>query len=164
LADPVPLGPLHQPCFVLGFFWDRVSQTIFPGWLWAVILLISASQVARLQVWATGAWTSLPSFTALSRFQLPWAHSSAALGFPVGDTLRGLNVCSPDTIRTGQQSRKKQSCELLGVRHSLPFTHCAIAVLTTLDDQINYLTRVKIPLLTVALLENRALGHKTFLA
>jgi hypothetical protein len=20
LADPVPLGPLHQPCFVLGFF------------------------------------------------------------------------------------------------------------------------------------------------
>jgi hypothetical protein len=32
----------------LGFFWDRVSQTICPGWLRKVILLISASWVARI--------------------------------------------------------------------------------------------------------------------
>jgi hypothetical protein len=27
----LPLGPLHQPFFCDGFFWDRVSQTILPG-------------------------------------------------------------------------------------------------------------------------------------
>jgi hypothetical protein len=69
----LPLKPLHQTCFVLGFvffvpglelraytlshstspfyvkyFWDRVSQTICPGWLQAAILLISVSWVARI--------------------------------------------------------------------------------------------------------------------
>jgi hypothetical protein len=39
---------LHQPCFVLGIFQDRVSQIICPGWPQTVILLISASQVARV--------------------------------------------------------------------------------------------------------------------
>jgi hypothetical protein len=33
--------------FCEGFFWDRVSWTIYQGWLWTVILLISASWVAR---------------------------------------------------------------------------------------------------------------------
>jgi hypothetical protein len=31
-----------------GFFWDRVSWTICPGWLQTTILLISAFWVARL--------------------------------------------------------------------------------------------------------------------
>jgi hypothetical protein len=33
---------------VKGFFWDRVLQTICPGWLWTIIFLISASWVARI--------------------------------------------------------------------------------------------------------------------
>jgi hypothetical protein len=31
-----------------GIFWDRILQTICPGWLWTSILLISASWVARI--------------------------------------------------------------------------------------------------------------------
>jgi hypothetical protein len=34
--------------FCVRCFWDRVSRTICPGWLWTVILLISASWVARI--------------------------------------------------------------------------------------------------------------------
>jgi hypothetical protein len=34
--------------FCTGYFQDRVSQTICPGWLWTKILLISASWVARI--------------------------------------------------------------------------------------------------------------------
>jgi hypothetical protein len=30
------------------FFWDRVSWTIYPGWLWTSILLMSASWEARI--------------------------------------------------------------------------------------------------------------------
>jgi hypothetical protein len=33
---------------VMGFFWDRVSQTVWPGWLQTAILLISASWVERI--------------------------------------------------------------------------------------------------------------------
>jgi hypothetical protein len=40
--------PFHQPFFVKVFFWDRVSWTIYPSWLWTTILLISASWVARI--------------------------------------------------------------------------------------------------------------------
>jgi hypothetical protein len=32
----------------VGYFWDRVSWTICPGWLWNMILLISPSQVTRI--------------------------------------------------------------------------------------------------------------------
>jgi hypothetical protein len=39
---------LHQPFFVIGFFRDRVLWTICLGWLCTVILLISASRVARI--------------------------------------------------------------------------------------------------------------------
>jgi hypothetical protein len=35
-------------CVCDGIFWDRVSRTIFLGWLWNMILLISASLVARI--------------------------------------------------------------------------------------------------------------------
>jgi hypothetical protein len=38
------LEPLHQPVFMIFFFfWDWISQTICPVWLWIMILLISAS-------------------------------------------------------------------------------------------------------------------------
>jgi hypothetical protein len=40
----------------------EVSQTIFPGWSQAPILPISASQVARIQGWATGAQFSKLSY------------------------------------------------------------------------------------------------------
>jgi hypothetical protein len=33
---------------VKGFFWDRVLQTVYPGWLGTAILLISASWVAKI--------------------------------------------------------------------------------------------------------------------
>jgi hypothetical protein len=41
------LKPLHQPFFVKGFF-EIGSWTICPGWLWTVILLISAPWVAKI--------------------------------------------------------------------------------------------------------------------
>jgi hypothetical protein len=34
--------------FPVGYFWDRLSRAICPGWLWTVVLLISAFQVARI--------------------------------------------------------------------------------------------------------------------
>jgi hypothetical protein len=37
--------------FLCWYFWDRVSKTICPGWLQTMILLISASWIARLQAW-----------------------------------------------------------------------------------------------------------------
>jgi hypothetical protein len=42
------LEPLHQPFFVMRFFWHRVSQTICPCWFQTMILLISVSWVARI--------------------------------------------------------------------------------------------------------------------
>jgi hypothetical protein len=39
-------GPLHQPFFCDGYFWDRVFWTICPGCLQTTTLLISASWVA----------------------------------------------------------------------------------------------------------------------
>jgi hypothetical protein len=42
------LEPLHQPIFVKDFFQDRVLWTICQGWLQTMILLISASWVARI--------------------------------------------------------------------------------------------------------------------
>jgi hypothetical protein len=46
-AGTLPLEPLHCP-FCEGFFQDRVSQAICPGWFGTTILLISASVVARM--------------------------------------------------------------------------------------------------------------------
>jgi hypothetical protein len=31
LTQGLYLEPLHQPFFVISFFWDMVSQTVFPG-------------------------------------------------------------------------------------------------------------------------------------
>jgi hypothetical protein len=49
------LESLQQRFFVMAFFWDRVSRTICPGWLWTRILLISASWVARITGMTTSA-------------------------------------------------------------------------------------------------------------
>jgi hypothetical protein len=45
-----PVTPWATPpvLFYVGCFQDRVSRTIFPGWLQTAILLISASWVARI--------------------------------------------------------------------------------------------------------------------
>jgi hypothetical protein len=43
------LKPLHQPFFMVGFFFEIGSQELFPqGWLWITILLISASWVDKI--------------------------------------------------------------------------------------------------------------------
>jgi hypothetical protein len=42
------LEPLCQSFFVLSFFRDRVLWTLCPGWLRTMIVLISASWVARI--------------------------------------------------------------------------------------------------------------------
>jgi hypothetical protein len=40
---------------MLVIFWNRVSQTICPGWFWTTILLITASWVVRITGVSTGA-------------------------------------------------------------------------------------------------------------
>jgi hypothetical protein len=71
------LEPLHQPYFFFFFwwrvFWDRVSQTICPGWLWTVVLLISASWVARI----TGVRHQHP---AIIDFLLPQSYRTLTSG------------------------------------------------------------------------------------
>jgi hypothetical protein len=47
-SGPTPWATPSALFLVMGFFWDRVLQTICSGWLWTVILLISASWVARV--------------------------------------------------------------------------------------------------------------------
>jgi hypothetical protein len=50
---------IHSPSpFCNGYIWDRVSQTICPGWLWTTIFLISAYWVARI----TGVSHSCPTW------------------------------------------------------------------------------------------------------
>jgi hypothetical protein len=53
--------------FCDGYFQDRVLRSTCPGWLWTLILLISASWVARIIGMSTG--TRLPlTFLKLSYF------------------------------------------------------------------------------------------------
>jgi hypothetical protein len=47
-AQGLQLETLQPGLFCKQFFQDRVSRVICPGWLWTVILLISASWVARI--------------------------------------------------------------------------------------------------------------------
>jgi hypothetical protein len=48
-ASALPLGPLHQPFFVLGIFEiGSCKLTFCVGWLQTVIILISASQIPRI--------------------------------------------------------------------------------------------------------------------
>jgi hypothetical protein len=46
------LEPLEQTFFVMGIFQDRVSWSTWPDWLWSAVLLISASWVVRVPLWA----------------------------------------------------------------------------------------------------------------
>jgi hypothetical protein len=55
-------SPVHFALFCSGYFGDGVLQTIFLGWLRTSILLISASQIASLIVWATGVQQYQPVF------------------------------------------------------------------------------------------------------
>jgi hypothetical protein len=42
------LGPTPPALFGNGFFWDRDSRTIYPGWLQTIILSVAASWVASI--------------------------------------------------------------------------------------------------------------------
>jgi hypothetical protein len=52
--------------FCVGIFQDRVLETIYVGWLWTAILLISASWVARI----TG--VSCQHLAVILNFSIPW--------------------------------------------------------------------------------------------
>jgi hypothetical protein len=54
-SGPSPWGTPSAQFFSDKVSWDRVLQTICLGWLQSVILLISASRVARIIGWATSA-------------------------------------------------------------------------------------------------------------
>jgi hypothetical protein len=61
------LEPLHQPFYCdFFFFWDRISQTICPGWLWTTVLLISASWIATI----TGVSQGHPA--KFSTYEVKW--------------------------------------------------------------------------------------------
>jgi hypothetical protein len=51
---PTPWATPPAQIFCDRIFRDRVLRTISPGWLRTMILLVSASWVARIQAWATG--------------------------------------------------------------------------------------------------------------
>jgi hypothetical protein len=73
------LEPHHQPCFVLGVFKIRGSQTIYLGWFRTVILLISASWLTRITgTWCNyGVWTQGVTLARQAPFH--WAISPALL-------------------------------------------------------------------------------------
>jgi hypothetical protein len=49
LLHASPVGLTSSSLFFCeGFFQDRISQTIFLGWLWTAIVLIHASWVTRI--------------------------------------------------------------------------------------------------------------------
>jgi hypothetical protein len=63
----LPLEPLRQPCFVMGFFEIGSQKLLDQGWFWSAILLISA---ARITAWATGdglCLSSCPLFNSPAR-------------------------------------------------------------------------------------------------
>jgi hypothetical protein len=68
LSQGLHLEPLHQPYFFEGFFEIGAHWTICSGWLWTMILLISASWVARitgLSHWHLAGYTFLCAFYLL---------------------------------------------------------------------------------------------------
>jgi hypothetical protein len=75
------LEPLHQTLFCEGFYRDGVLQTICPGWLRTMILLIAASSVARI----TG---MRQRCLAQNKFGLALAPSIFAGDFP------GIFICT----------------------------------------------------------------------
>jgi hypothetical protein len=66
--------------YAFWYFWDRVSWTICPGWLRTEILLISASQIARITGMNHFAWLLSPFFTWASSWSQsdPWTSNTAS--------------------------------------------------------------------------------------
>jgi hypothetical protein len=78
-SGPTPWATLPT-LFVMGFFWNRVSWTFFvQGWLQTVILLISASWIARI----TGVSPARSTYSS-EKVPYPLALTSLAtsLSFP----------------------------------------------------------------------------------
>jgi hypothetical protein len=88
-----------SPSFCVGFFRDRVSRSL--GWLWTVILLISASQVATItgmSHWQLAAVRELINTAVFTRHIIHLTHKSVVLAYRVKITRdckrrTGLNVC-----------------------------------------------------------------------
>jgi hypothetical protein len=96
LGSPLLLEPLyhlrHSTSHVLCcFFQNRVSQTVCLGWLWTVILLISASWVARIT--GVSHWCPVQSvfFTKAGWVALPWNISFSCLTSKLGPI---IDFCS----------------------------------------------------------------------
>jgi hypothetical protein len=83
------LGRPHEPAiFCFGYFWDRLSCTICPGWPQT---MVTASEYLGLQAWATGAGLPMAIFKGLfSWFTVPFSLYSEyieKLSVPLGSTL-----------------------------------------------------------------------------
>jgi hypothetical protein len=66
------LEPLHQPIFVMVFIEIRSHELFCPGWVQTVILLISASRVARI----TG--VSHQCLALILKYYFPWLMDNAS--------------------------------------------------------------------------------------
>jgi hypothetical protein len=64
-SGPTPWATPPALFFVMGFFQNKVSQTICLGWLQILILLISSSWVAGITGVSTSAWLSLMFVSAV---------------------------------------------------------------------------------------------------
>jgi hypothetical protein len=90
--------------FCFGYFQDRVSRTIFLGWIRTVILLISASQVARITGVSHQHLTTSPIFFFLighgitTQARVTWNLTSSSLSLPCARSYRVL----PDHIVLGR--------------------------------------------------------------
>jgi hypothetical protein len=75
-AGTPPLQPLHQPFFCVGYFRDRVSQTICMDYPQTVILLFSASWVAGIPGVTHHCLACLSLFLILCLSPLRWLYHS----------------------------------------------------------------------------------------
>jgi hypothetical protein len=82
LARSSNTSAIPPDLFWVECFRDRVSETIYPGWLWTTILLISVSWVARVTgishlTWRFTGWLNLCEFSFLSSLYIlvtnPWS-------------------------------------------------------------------------------------------
>jgi hypothetical protein len=74
--------------FLWRVFWDRVSWTICPGWLWTSILLISASRVARIAGVSQQHFFCSPPLAVLCKEaqHVPWVMLSEAMASIQGNS------------------------------------------------------------------------------
>jgi hypothetical protein len=78
------LEPLHQLLFVVDYFQDRVSGTVCMGWLWTMILLISASWVVRITAFshsAQGMHTYMYLHTYVERYTCEYKYVRVQIHF-----------------------------------------------------------------------------------